>query len=49
MATPSAGDGPTPASRLFCALPPLAPLALYLLGVAILGEPIAALIRRPKR
>jgi hypothetical protein len=40
---------PTPASRLLCALVPLVPLALYLAVVALLGEPIRALITRPKK
>ena len=35
---------PTPSARLLCALPPFAPLLVYLATVALLGEPLRSLL-----
>ncbi|MEO7092782.1 MAG: hypothetical protein ABI175_05995, partial [Polyangiales bacterium] len=35
---------PVPATRILCAAPPLVPLAVYLLVVTTLGEPVRALL-----
>ena len=40
---------PVPSMRVLCALPPLAPLAVYVAVVAVLGEPIADVVRGARK